>query len=91
MELVWRSPLREWWNGAYANWLVAMDGNHDELLYLIRDAATKRVLYAAGPSTSVYRDLDRHMFGWDGKGAFYFAPNKIEIALLAASSHREAA
>lgn len=83
-ELGWRSPMHKRWFGNYADWMKELRRDRCEGAYMIRHAATKEILHRSPPDSRLFRDLDRHMLGWDNPRQTrvrYFRLDEIEVAV----------
>lgn len=81
----WRAALTA--DGeAFAPWLGELVGRNG--VYLIRDAATREVLYIGESHTSrLYETLTRHLYVWNGKGSGpAYHPQAVQIAVMVAET-----
>lgn len=83
-EMWWRSPMCDRRIGVYADWMKELRRYRCEGAYVIRSAATKQILHRSSSDSRLFRDLDRHMLGWEDPQVSrlrYFRMDEIEIAV----------
>jgi hypothetical protein len=86
MVLEWSSPLRQDGRRGFADWIRRLQ--HQNGVYLIRDAETEEVQYIGESHRArLYHTLTRHLQSWSGFGSGpTYDPTHVEIAVVLTSA-----